>query len=129
MVIELYMDDNMEMIRIWVYTVILSKNDIKTIYAAICEQCPEYDLPLYLPLEGGDGSGCHYLVATPIDFAPEHMRELLDKFNEKFTMNVETVVPAEQFNQHYVVNLKDTLGINLGSYCLSEKPTWRLYLD
>ena len=108
-----------------VYTLILKSHDIEEVYGAIRAQCPECDLPMYLPLEGGSGSGAYYLVATPLSFTPDDMNQLMDSMHETCTMHHTAVVPASHVNHRYEVSIKDTLGINLGSYSLQKMRSHR----
>jgi len=101
-----------------VYTIVLSKVDIRPVYKAIRRACKGYDLPMYLPLEGGELAGAYYFVATPIDFMPNDMTELLNYYEGKCTVSYAATFPKEHFNHEYEVSLHETMGMNLGKYIL-----------
>ena len=104
-----------------VFTIILSKIDIKPIYKEIRRACKGYDLPMYIPLEGGSMNGCYYLVATPNTFTPYDMNNLLKKYDETNQASFHKAsFPKEHFNHHYEVSLRGTMGINLGKYELTK---------
>lgn len=111
--------------NIGVYTIVLSSIDIKPVYKAIRNACKGFDLPMYKPLEGGAMNGCYYLIATPEDFKPDDMTNLLSNLvknptYEKIQMYEKTTVPQEHFNHNYEVSIRDTMGINLGKYTLTK---------
>jgi len=99
--------------EVTVYTIVLS-TDITPLYKELRNSCKGYDIPMYSPLEGGDMQGCYYLVATPIEFTPDHMTILLEKYKGKCQSSYVTTFPKEHFNHHYEVSLQGTMGMNLG---------------